>query len=164
MVHVTRPSACLIGGALVATMVLGSAVGAEAATKKKPKHHKRVVRTTRTVKLSYTGGCTADTPAGAASDTSGCSSFGGAGWSVPTRSGEKYVTVTIADATGQKVRGAFWTGSGANGHADPFCGADKDYQFAVGPVVLALDAVGATTACPGLATQGTVTLVFSNLP
>jgi len=29
---------------------------------------------------------------------------------------------------------------------------------------LALDAVGATTKCPGGATQGTATLVFSNLP
>jgi len=87
-----------------------------------------------------------------------------AGWSVDTKTGEKYVTVTVTDATGQKVPGAFWTGSGTNSHTDAFCGATKNYQFGAGPVVIALDAVGATPACPGLATQGTVTLVFSNLP
>ena len=35
MLNVQRPSARLIGGALVGVMVLGSAMGAEAATKKK---------------------------------------------------------------------------------------------------------------------------------
>ena len=83
---------------------------------------------------------------------------------MPTKPGEKFVTVTVTDATGQKVPGAFWTGSGTNSNADPFCGAVKDYQFAPGSVVIALDAVGATAQCPGFATQGTVKLVFSNLP
>jgi len=164
MFDVNRPNARLVGGALVAVMVFGSALGAEAATKKKHKKHKAVVKTSRTVKLSYTGGCTVEDPVLTGSDTSGCSSFGAAGWSVDTKTGEKYVTVTVTDATGQKVPGAFWTGSGTNSHTDAFCGATKNYQFGAGPVVIALDAVGATPACPGLATQGTVTLVFSNLP
>jgi hypothetical protein len=159
MLNHARPSVRAIGAAVVATLVLGSAVGAEAATKKK-----KVVRHIRTVTLNYRGGCTVDDPAVSASDTSGCSTFGAAGWQVPAKSTEKFVTVTVTDATGQKVPGAFWTGSGANGHTTSFCGSMKDYGVPAGGVVLALDAVGAIAACPGLATQGTVKLVFSNLP
>jgi hypothetical protein len=162
MIGTQRPTARVVGAAVVAAMVLGSAVGAQAATRKKAK--KRVVRHTRTVTLTYTGGCTVEDPVVTGSDTSGCSSFGGGGWAVPTRAGERFVTATVTDATGQQVPGAFWTGSGTKSNADAFCGAVKDYRFAPGSVVLALDAVGATPACPGLATQGTVRLVFSNLP
>ena len=57
MINFHRPSARLIGAALVGVMVLGSALGAEAATKKKAK---KPVKVTRTVTLSYTGGCTID--------------------------------------------------------------------------------------------------------
>jgi len=155
-----RPGARLIGAALVGVMIFGTALGAEAATKKKHK----VVRHTRTVTLSYKGGCSVDTPEGAVSDTSGCSGFGGGGWEVPTQAGEKYVSVTVTDATGRNVAGAFWEGSGTNSTTTDFCGSMKDFTAGPGSVVLALDAVGARTACPGLATQGTVKLVFSNLP
>jgi len=158
MLNHARPGARAIGAAVVAILVLGSAVGAEAATKKK------VVKHTRAVTLTYRGGCTVDDPAVSASDTSGCSMFGAAGWQVPAKSTERFVTVTVTDATGQKVPGAFWTGSGANGHTTAFCGSMKDYGVPQGGVVLALDAIGAVTKCPGLATQGTVKLVFSNLP
>lgn len=157
-----RPSARLIGGALVCLMVLGSALGAEAATKKKPR---KPVKVTRTVTLSYVSGCTADTPAGAASETGNCATFGGGGWDLTTKPTEKYATVTVTDATGRNVGGAFWEGSGTNSSTTDFCGSLKNYVVpAGGAVKLALDALGATTKCPGLATQGTVKVVFSNLP
>jgi hypothetical protein len=157
-----KPSVRLIGSALVGVMVLGSALGAEAATKKKVK---KPVKHTRTVTLSYIGGCTVDTPAGAASETSNCSLFGGGGWALTARPGEKFVSITVKDASGRNVGGAFWEGSGTNSSTSDFCGSLKNYIApADGAIKLALDAVGATTACPGGATQGTATLVFSNLP
>jgi hypothetical protein len=168
MIDVQRPSARLIGGALVGVMVFGSALGAEAATKKKAK--KRVVRHTRTVTLAYNGGCTAEISAGGATgggSLGACSTVGAANWSLTAKPGEKYVTVSVADATGRSVPGQFWEkGSGtANDTEIPFCGAMKNYQFPVGgSILLDLDAAGAVAACPGFATQGTVTLVFSNLP
>lgn len=164
MIKMHRPSARLIGSALVGVLVLGSALGAEAATKKKPK---KPVKVTRTVTLSYTGGCTLETPAVGASLQGTCSNAGAAGWEMATKTGEKYVTVSVTDASGRATAGAFWEAGGANGTSTTtkFCGAMKDYVVPVGSTVkLALDAVGATTACPGFATQGTVKVVFSNLP
>jgi hypothetical protein len=157
-----RPSARLIGGALVGVMVLGSALGAEAATKKKVK---KPVKVTRTVTLKYAGGCSIETPAVVGSLTSSCSTVGAAGYAVATKATEKYVTVTVTDATGRAVPGAFWEGSGTTSSTNDFCGALKNYVVpAGGSVKLALDAVGGRRACPGVATQGTIKLVFSNLP
>jgi hypothetical protein len=165
VIDVKRPNARLIGGALVATMVLGSALGAEAATKKKK--HKKPVKITRTVTLKYQGGCTIDTPAVGASLQGDCAQFGLAGWEIATKPGEKYATVTSTDASGRATAGAFWESGGANGTSTTtdFCGSLKNYVVpAGGSVKLALDAVGGNAKCPGLATQGTVTVVFSNLP
>ena len=162
--HARRPSARLIGGALVVLMIFGTALGADASTKK---HHKAVVKkTTRTVKLSYTGGCTLDIVAVGASERGQCSSVGAAGWDLPLKAGEKYVSVTVTDHSGRATPGAFWEtgGTGGTSKTVPFCGSTKDYTAPAGTVTMALDAVGAIAGCPGLATQGTVTVVFSNLP
>jgi len=162
-----RPGARAIGGALIGVMIFGTALGAEAATKKKPK---KPVKHTRTVTLSYKGGCTAEINAGGASgggSLGACSSIGAANYSLSARPGERFVSVTVADATGRQVPGQFWEkGSGtANDTEIAFCGAKKNYQFpADGSILLDLDAVGAVTSCPGTATQGTIKLVFSNLP
>jgi hypothetical protein len=157
-----RPSARLIGGALVGVMVLGSALGAEAATKKKVK---KPVKVTRTVTLTYNGGCSIETPAVVGSLTSSCGQFGAAGWAVPTKAAEKFATITVKDATGRGVPGAFWEGSGTNSTTTDFCGALKNYVVpAGGSVKLALDAIGGRQSCPGTATHGTITIAFSNLP
>ena len=157
-----RPGVRLIGASLVGVMVLGSAIGAEAATKKKAKPP---VKATRTVTLNYIGGCTVTTPVVAGSETSSCSTFGGGGWAIATKPTEKFASVTVVDASGRNVGGAFWEGSGANSTTTDFCGSLKNYVVpAGGKVKLALDAIGASTKCPGLATQGTVKVVFSNLP
>ena len=164
MFNVQRPSARLIGGALVGVMVLGSALGAEAATKKK---HKKPVKVTRTVTLKYSGGCSLDTPLVGASLQGDCAGYGAAGWALPAKATEKYVSVTVVDSSGRKTPAAFWEPNGPNGTSTTtdFCASMKDYVVpGSGTVTLALDAVGIRTSCPGLATQGTVTVVFSNLP
>lgn len=149
----------LIGGALVATMVIGSAVGAEAATKKK------VVRHTRTVTLTYNGGCTIETPAVTGNDSDVCHAFGGGDWEQTAKAGEKYVSIKVTDASGRNVPGQFWVkGTTLHDTPIPFCGALKDFQFPSAAIQVDLDALGGTSKCPGVATSGTVTLVFSNLP
>lgn len=168
MINVQRPSARLIGGALVGVMVLGSAIGAEASTHKKKA--KKPVKVTRTVTLSYNGGCTAEVSAGGASTAGSpgaCSSVGAANWSLTPKVGEKFISITVTDASGRSVPGQFWEkGSGTGNDTEiPFCGAMKNYQFPIGsPVLLDLDAAGAVASCPGFATQGTIKAVFSNLP
>src|SRR5947209_10598061 len=153
------PGVRLIGGALVGVMIFGTALGAEAATKKKPV--KKPVKHTRTVTLSYLGGCTVDTPAVSGSLTSSCAQFGAGGWALSARPGEKFVSISVKDVTGRNVAGAFWEGGGGTttSTTTDFCGALKNYVApADGAIKLALDAVGARTACPSGATQGTVTL------
>ena len=166
MINIQRPSARLVGGALVGVMVLGSALGAEAATKKKAK---KPVKVTRTVTLNYTGGCTTEVWVDSGDGGGGCvaSPSGAASYSLTPKAGEKFVSITVADASGRNVPGEFWEkGSGtANDTEIQFCGAMKNYQFPVGgDILLDLDAVGAVASCPGFATQGTIKLVFSNLP
>ena len=159
-----QPSARLIGGALVGVMIFGTALGAEAATKKKPVKH------TRTVTLAYRGGCTAEVNVGGnsgAGSPGACSTLGAANYALTARAGEKYVSISVADASGRQVPGQFWEkGSGTGNDTEiAFCGAMKNYRFpADGSILLDLDAVGAVATCPGVATQGTIKLVFSNLP
>jgi len=163
-----KPGVRLIGSALVGVMIFGTALGAEAATKKKVV--KKPVKHTRTVTLAYKGGCTAEINAGGASgggSLGACSTLGAANYSLTAHPGEKFVSITVADATGRQVPGQFWEkGSGtANDTEIAFCGAMKNYQFpGDGSILLDLDAIGAVSSCPGTATQGTITLVFSNLP
>jgi hypothetical protein len=162
-----RPGARLIGGALVGVMIFGTALGAEAATKKKPA---KPVKHTRTVTLPYRGGCTAEISAGGVTgggSLGACTAIGAANYSLTAKPGEKYVSISVADATGRQVPGQFWEKGGgtANDTEIAFCGAMKNYKFpADGSILLDLDAVGAVTSCPGTATEGTIKLVFSNLP
>jgi hypothetical protein len=160
-----KPSRRLLGGLLVATLVAGSAAGAEAATKKKPP----VKKTTRTVTLSYRGGCTIDvgTPAANTSAAPGaCTTLGAADWAQMAQAKEKYLTVTVTDMTGRAVPGQLWITGTAVGQdtAYPFCGGMKSFLLPDSSFSLDLDSVGAVTSCPGTATTGTVKLVFSNLP
>jgi hypothetical protein len=160
-----RPSRRLVTGLVVAALVGGSAVGAEAATKKKPV----VKRITRTVVLKYTGGCTVELNAGgtsAAGAPGACTNVGAANFAQSARSKEKYLTVKVADSTGRAVPGQVWIkGSGVAKDTEvAFCGAMKSYRMAAPDFTLDLDAIGAVANCPGTATSGTITLVYSNLP
>lgn len=167
MMTARRPGRRVAIGLVVAALVGGSAVGAEAATKKKaPPKPKKF---TRTVVLKYTGGCTAEVNGGGLSTAGApgaCSNVGAANWAQSAQPKEKYVSVTVTDASGRKVPGQIWIkGSGvANDTEIAFCGSMKNYQFVASDFTVDLDAVGAVASCPGTATQGTVTLVYSNLP
>src|SRR3954470_12381838 len=125
-----KPGVRLIGSALVGVMIFGTALGAEAATKKKVK---KPVKHTRTVTLSYKGGCTAEISAGGATgggSLGACSTLGAANYSLTAQKGEKFVSITVADTTGRQVPGQFWEKGGdtANDTEVAFCGAMKNYQ------------------------------------
>jgi hypothetical protein len=152
----------LIAGGLIATTVLATAVGAEAATKKKST---KVVKHTRTVTLTYNGGCTIEVPVGAAAPGQ-CAAIGAASYDLTAQKGEQYVSVSVSDGSGQTVPGQFWiTGSSVGGDTEiPFCGSLKDFKFPVASFSLDLDAIGLVASCPGAATSGTIKLTFSNLP
>jgi len=162
-----KPGVRLIGSALVGVMIFGTALGAEAATKKKVK---KPVKHTRTVTMTYTGGCVAEVwpiPGNGGGGESPVCPAGAAHAAMKAKPGEKYVSVSVKDSSGRNVPGEFWEqGSGAADDTEiQFCGAMKNYQFpADGSITFDLDAAGIIPACPGTATQGTVTLVFSNLP
>lgn len=161
MLDNARPGMRLIGAAAVATLVLGSAIGAEAATKKK------VVRHTRTVTLSYAGGCTIeayDGGSGAAFAPGQCGAAGAASYTLNAKRGEKYVSVKVTDSSGKAVPGDFWVMGHITSTEYQFCGAMKDFAVPAPSFDLDLDAVGAVSSCPGIATTGKITLVFSNLP
>jgi hypothetical protein len=158
MLKFTRPSHRVLGGAVVATLVLGSAVGAEAAAKKPVKH-------TRTVKVAYTGGCgiVVNVAGSGASAAPGNCVLGGT-YDVTPNKGEKYVTLTVSDATGRPVGGEIWTVSnGTSSQNQPFCGGVKDFIL-TGGVTVDLNTPALDSTCPGGATQGTLTIAYSNLP
>lgn len=166
MMTVRRPARRAVTGLVVAALVGGSAIGAEAATKKKPAKPKKV---TRTVVLKYTGGCTIDLSAGgqsAAAAPGACTTVGAGDWAQSALPKEKYLSITVADASGRAVPGQVWIKGTAVGQdtAVPFCGSMKNYLMAASDFTLDVDAVGAVASCPGTATTGTVTLVYSNLP
>lgn len=151
--------------ALVSTAALSLALSATAdAAKKPPAKPKKV---TRTVTLKYQGGCTV-AAMGAAAAPGACTTIGAASFpDVAAFKGEKYVTVTVADASGKAVPGELWyKGTTTGGDTRiPFCGSTKNFKLDNGgDFTMDLDAVNVDTACPGAATQGTVTIVYSNLP
>jgi hypothetical protein len=162
MFATSATGARLIAGGLIATTLLATAVGAEAATKKKPV---KVVKHTRVVTLSYRGGCTVEVPVGAATPGQ-CAAIGAASYSLTAQKGEQYVSVSVTDATGRSVPGQFWIqGSQVAGDTEiAFCGSMKNFKFPVPAFDLDLDAVGLVASCPGVATSGTIKLTFSNLP
>ena len=151
--------------ALISTAAVSFALSATADAAKKP------VKKTRTVTLKYTGGCTIDlgTPlVNAAASPAACTSAGAASFpDVAAYKGEKYVTVTVADASGRPVPGELWFKGSSVGNDTQvaFCGSLKNYKLDLGgDFTMDLDAVGAVVSCPGTATQGTVKIVYSNLP
>ena len=146
---------------MILGLVVGSVATAEAGKKKKP------VKTTREAQGSYqaptpvaAGGC-------AQTDAVGCVT-------IPSGPGEIYVTASVTDTTGLPVAVSVQADLDGNQQAETvygsFCGttaepiaidAGATIQFWVGP-----SPAGALAGCgPGiLATQGTVDVVFSNMP
>lgn len=91
--------------------------------------------------------------------------------SVPLQAGEAYVKVEAADATGQKVFGFLsqgdTDGDGVGNLYGDFCGAHEEpVEMLSQSVALQLNVYnGARGACvPSIATSGTLTVTFSNIP
>ena len=144
---------------MVLGLVFGSIAAADAGKKKKPK------KVTREAQGAY------DAPTPVA--VGGCAQTGAIGCvTIPSGPGERYVTVTVTDATGTPVPVSIQADLDGNAQSDTtygaFCGETSEpvlvdegvtLQFWVG-----LTPGSVALACPGVATQGTVDVVFSNLP
>jgi hypothetical protein len=157
MLSFRRPSHRAVGALVIGTLVLGSAVGAEAATKK-PK----VVKHTRVVTYQYNGGCGRDL-AVVVGDTSPCGV--GTTWTLARQKGEKYLTIAVTDQTGRPVGGEIWlTGGTGNATDQAFCGSIKDFQIFQDSYNLDVNSPSLSTTCAGAATVGSVKITYSNLP
>jgi hypothetical protein len=154
----TKTAAVLAVVALTAT-----AGGASAATKPKsaPKKH------SRTLTLTYTSaGVTTHSLTGVGSMQScppagfnNCLTFS-------TGRDEKYISISAKDGTGQPVGISFYPGGGSGVSTESFvCGSATNVDIASGTDwSLSPDSATVDPACPGVATQGTVTVVLSNRP
>jgi len=156
-----RVPARLIGGAAIAALVVGTGVGAEAATKKKKHKAKSIVRV---VKMSYQGGCgvTARASGNGPSATPGQCALGDS-YDLALKPGEKYLSVSVADDNMPGVPAVLWLSTGLNAKNQAFCTAIKNFPaLGTQPSLDLFD--GVDTDCPGSATQGTITVTFSSKP
>jgi hypothetical protein len=161
MFQLDRVSTRVIGAVAIATMVGGTAVGADAATKKKKHKQKAIIRT---VKIDYQGGCgvTAKASGNGPSATPG-QCVAGETYNLALKPGEKYLSVDVADDNMPGVPAILWLSTGLNAKNQAFCTSVKNFP-AVGtqPSLDLFD--GVDTDCPGSATQGTITITFSSNP
>jgi hypothetical protein len=155
MLKPDRVSTRLIGCVAIATMVGGTAVGAEAATKKKK--HKPIVRVQ---KIAYQGGCGIDLAVAAA--TPGSCVLGGS-YTLALKPGEKFISVSVVDAVSPDVPGVLWLGTGVGAANQTFCSTIKNFP-ATGtqPQLDLFD--GPDSACTGSAFTGTITVTYSSNP
>ena len=154
MFKIDRVPARLIGAAAIATLVVGTGVGAEAAKKKKPRPIIRVE------KISYQGGCGIDI---AVAEATPGSCVVGDSYALTLKPGEKYISIKVADDVSPDVPAVLWLGTGVNAPNQQFCSSVKNFP-AVGtqPQLDLFDGPDAT--CAGSAFQGTVTVTFSSNP
>ena len=150
-----RVSTRLIGGVAIATMIAGTAAGAEAATKKK--HHKPIIRT---VKIAYQGGCGIDL---AVAEATPGTCVVGESYDLALKPGEKFISIAVADDVSPDVPGIMWLGTGVNAPNQPFCSTIKNFPAAgTQPSLDLLD--GPDSACAGSAFTGTITVTYSSNP
>lgn len=88
---------------------------------------------------------------------------------IPIEPGEKFVSVEITDAAGEPVWASVYIYGYSEGAAHEHVCGKSDRAFAMSGatelvVVLTQTTGGATEACAGPSTTGTVTATFSNLP
>jgi hypothetical protein len=158
MLKSDRVSTRLIGGIAIATMIAGTAVGADAATKKK---HKPIIRVQ---KISYQGGCgvTAQASGNGPSATPGQCVLGDS-YTLALKPGEKFISVAVADDNMPGVPAVLWLGTGVNAPNQQFCTAVKNFPAAgTQPSLDLFD--GVNSDCPGSATTGTITVTYSSNP
>ena len=155
MVRINRVPTRLIGAAAVGAMIVGSAVGAHATVRHKPKP------IIRKVTYSYQGGC--GLALVAVSATPGACAVGDS-YVLSLHRGEKYISVAVKDGLSAKVPGVLWLGSGVGAANQPFCTSIKN--FAASGTRPQLDLFdGADPRCsPGSATSGKILVTYSSIP
>ncbi|MDQ3915828.1 MAG: hypothetical protein M3323_10960 [Actinomycetota bacterium] len=155
-----RTGAVVAIGVAAALFAVGVQAGpAEAGKKKK----KKVERTEERQYVGATGVRGAqDSPC--VGEPVGCVVF-------PIQPGERFVSLDVADASGDDI----WASVYIYGYSDGtdthehVCGS-SEFPFALAQgleelvVITTQTTGGVTNPCPGPATQGTVTAVFSNVP
>lgn len=141
---------------LLAGLVIGSMTAADAAKRKKK-------RITRKAQGTYSAPATA---AGNCTQTDGIGCM-----TIPSGAGEKFLTAEVTDAHGQPV--AVQVAADLDGDISTetvygtFCGkTDKPIQIDPGAEIVfwvgRADIIATTQCVPGMATQGTLDVVFSN--
>jgi hypothetical protein len=88
---------------------------------------------------------------------------------IPVEPGEKFVSVEVTDTAGEPVWASVYIFGYSEGAAHEHVCGKSDYPFKMSGVeelvvVLTQTTGGATEACAGPSTTGTVTATFSNLP
>jgi hypothetical protein len=144
------------------------------ATAKKKKKKKPPVRVERVVDISYSApGAGVSGPAGTASGgicpfadptTQQCIE-------VPLEPGDKYIKVEITDTSGQNVAGYIsqgdTDGDGIGNLYGDFCGGHEEFiplESPSAPVRISFYNGVCADNSPAIATTGTITVTFSNLP
>lgn len=151
--HSWRTWTCFGAAFVLAVGTTSFAEAAGAAT-----HHHKPVAHIRTVVYHYTAGCGVGAAGVLVVETDLCANV--TGWfPIARRKREHYISAAISDDHSlEPVRGDF-----IGGAANQFCGG---WKGAVNPSwnYLVLAEVWGNTDCPGVATTGTVTIKYSNLP
>lgn len=147
--------------AALLVVAVPTAATATAATKKKPV--KKPVKHVRTITFTYSQPC-----AGSVQTTV----FWGPGfrncpstYEIAASKTEKYMSVTIVDATGQKVPVTFVDDDEyTTVPTDIICGSATNEQISPNTTYDLYPVVAIGNRCPVPPTQGTVTIKLSNLP
>ena len=157
---------------LALTMILGLLVGSiTTAEAQKKKKEKKVVKVERVVEAVYQCPCGVWTPVQSAGFWLAGGAIGGA--LVPTGADDKFVEVEVSDASGQNVFiGMAQNVDGTDNFAEvpvgDVCGSTEEPISIPNPGVQVDIFVYMGTcsdmATPSIATSGTITLTFSNLP
>ena len=151
----------LLAASLVTAAFLAPAADAAKKKKKKPKKVSRTIEHTYQAPSPGVAGTVGACLAGQM-ENAGCTE-------IPLSGTEKFVMISVTDATGQKVAGTMSqdTDSANTGYEiiGSFCGStDKPVAVAPGlPLRISVYAVS-SSACPGVATTGTIKATVSNLP
>ncbi len=151
---------------LMCALVLAvfAAAPAEAGKKKK----KKPVRVERVVEIDYSCPCGVNPVVGFKLDSITGENIGGA--TVPISTQDVYWTAKAEDASGQNIHVEFsqdTDGDGFNNNVGSFCGAQEEPQevsHAESELRVFIYSGLCDDNSPAFASQGTITLTFSNMP
>jgi hypothetical protein len=148
--------------ATAALLAVAVPTAATATTKKKPAP-KKPVKHVRTVTLTYNNPCAFTFNSRAAYGPGG--TVCPADFQVSTSKTEKYMSVTIADKTGQSVPVTFVEDASSGSVAwEIICGKATNLAVSPNDTYDLNPVISLGDTCPAPPTQGTITVKLSNLP